>query len=321
MLKYVAKRALVGLVAVLVSLTVNFVLVRVAPGDPVKILAGNDNPNPEMIAMLTEKYGLNQPIYVQFGAYLMNLVKGDLGFSYLSGEPVLTLILGKVGPTFLLAMTGSILALIIGTLMGVVAARKNNSAFDRFMCSFSYLFDATPGFWLGLMMILIFASWLKVLPTAGMIDLRAGYKGFAYVVDVAIHLILPAGTLMLIQIPGYFRIARASVLQVMSEDFITTFRATGMKDNKIFMNYVLKNAILPTITIFSMTLAYMISGVVLIETVFAWPGMGRVIMNAIMRRDYPVLTGVYLIISVSVAAMMVLIDLVYAAVDPRIRLK
>lgn len=319
MARYLRKRILTGILVILVSLVINFLLIHAAPGNPISLLAGKDNPSQEMIDTLTEKYGLNDPIYIQFISYIKTLMKGDLGYSIMSNEPVSKLIIEKVGPTLLLSLTSIILALIIGTASGIFAARKRGSLFDVSMNGLSYLFDSTPSFWLGLMFILIFASKLKIFPTAGMVDLRSQSEGIAKGIDILWHLALPLITVTLIQIPYYFRIARASVIQTMSEDFITTFRAAGMKENKIFKKYIFKNAILPTITVFGINLAYVISGVAIIEIVFAWPGMGRLMMTAISRRDYPLLMGIYLILSVSIAVCMIVVDVVYAIIDPRIR--
>lgn len=196
---------------------------------------------------------------------------------------------------------------------------KNGGVFDKLMCVLSYIFDSTPSFWLGLMIILIFASNLGWFPTSGMENMRAGYEGLQHVGDVAYHLVLPVATLSLVQFPYYFRIARSSVLQVMSEDFITTLRATGMKENRIFNKYVLRNALIPTVTVLGTSLAFLISGSVYIETVFSWPGMGRLLFSSIGKRDYPVLTGIYLIIALTVAIMMILVDVVYSLIDPRIK--
>lgn len=319
MARYLRRRILTGILVILVSLIINFSLIHMAPGNPISLLAGKDNPSQEMINSLTEKYGLNDPIYIQFISYMKTLMKGDLGYSIMSNEPVSKLIFEKIGPTLLLSLSGIILALIIGTWSGIYAARKRGSKFDVTMSGLSYIFDSTPGFWLGLMLILIFASILKIFPTAGMVDLRAQNEGFAKTLDILKHLALPLTTVTLIQIPYFFRIARSSVIQTMSEDFITTFRATGMKESRIFKKYVFKNAILPTITVFGINLAYVISGVAIIEIVFAWPGMGRLMMTAISKRDYPLLMGIYLILSVSIAVCMIIVDVVYAVIDPRIR--
>ena len=319
MKRYIGKRALSGLLVVLLSVCFNFTLIRLAPGDPIRIMAGTDNPNEEMIEALQQKYGLDKSIPEQFVMFLGNVAKGDLGYSYISDESVIKLIGEKIGPTLALSLTAVLLSVTIGTLIGIYAARKNGSKFDQFVCSISYVFDATPGFWLGLMMILIFASTLKWFPTSGMVNLRANYKGFAYFADVCRHLVLPITTMVLTQTPYYFRIARSSVLQVMSEDFITTFKATGMKESRIFNKYVLRNAILPTVTVVGMSLAFLLSGSVLIETVFAWPGMGRLMFSSISKRDYPVLTGIYLVTSVVICIAMILVDILYGFIDPRIR--
>ena len=319
MKRYIGKRALSGLLVVLLSVCFNFTLIRLAPGDPIRIMAGTDNPNEEMIEALQQKYGLDKSILEQFVMFLGNVAKGDLGYSYISDESVIKLIGEKIGPTLALSLTAVLLSVTIGTLIGIYAARKNGSKFDQFVCSISYVFDATPGFWLGLMMILIFASTLKWFPTSGMVNLRANYKGFAYFADVCRHLVLPITTMVLTQTPYYFRIARSSVLQVMSEDFITTFKATGMKESRIFNKYVLRNAILPTVTVLGMSLAFLLSGSVLIETVFAWPGMGRLMFSSISKRDYPVLTGIYLVTSVVICIAMILVDILYGFIDPRIR--
>lgn len=258
------------------------------------------------------------------------IVKGEMSYRYmdekyikafedLSNEPVSKLIGEKIFATIILTLTASILSVLVGTFLGICAARKVGSILDRIMCGISYVFDALPGFWLGLILILIFASTLKILPTSGMYDIRAGNKGFVYVLDVVKHMILPVTTLFIIQTPIYFRISRASVLQTMSEDFILVLRATGMNERRIFNKYVLRNAIIPTITILSMSLAFMIGGVTLIEIVFAWPGMGRLVMDAIMKRDYPLLTGIYLMLSISICVVMIITDIIYALIDPRIR--
>ena len=319
MSKYILKRLLTGMLAVLVVFTFNFFIIRLAPGDPIKILAGRDNPSQEMIDHLYEKYGLNEPIYIQLTSYLKNVLKGDFENSILYGEPVTKLISETMGPSLLLALSGSLAAVLIGTVLGIYAARNQNSPFDICVSGISYIFNSMPSFWLGLMFIMLFATRFKIFPTSGMHDVRKSYEGIAYVTDVVKHIALPLITLALIQIPTYFKITKSSVIQVLSEDFITTFKATGMSEKKIFNKYVFKNAILPTITVFGISLAYIVTGSALIETVFAWPGMGRLMLDGIMRRDYPMIMAIYLILSVAIATMMILTDLVYAYIDPRIR--
>ncbi|HHU03193.1 MAG: ABC transporter permease [Christensenellales bacterium] len=321
MTKYVMKRLIIGLIAVVLSVAINFVLIRVAPGDPITIMAGMDNPNQEMIDHLISKYGLDKPILTQFGIYLSNIARGDFGYSYRNNQPVMGLIGQRLFPTFLMTFSAAILALVIGSALGLAAARTRDSRMDRFFSSISYIFDAMPGFWLALMLILLFASRLKWFPTMGMINMRAGYTGWAHVLDVLYHLALPVICLVLLNVPRYFRITRAAVLQVMSEDYITLFRASGMNEKQIFRKFVLKNALLPTVTIFGLSLAGCFMGASLIEIVFAWPGMGRLLLDAITKRDYSVLSGVYFIFSMMLVSATILVDVVCAALDPRIRLE
>lgn len=321
MRNFLMKRLGSGTLAVFCSIVFNFYIMRLAPGDPSTILAGRDNPNPEMIAMIRERYGLDKPIYEQLIMYLKQLLSGDLGYSFTNNRDVIDLIAERVVPTFMIALVGVLISVVIGTLIGVYAARKKGTAVDQFICGISYFFDSTPSFWLGLMLILLFASVLGIFPTSGMENLRAHYTGFKHVLDVIHHMFLPVLTLVLLNIPYYFRIARSSVLQVMSEDFIMTLRATGMSERRIFNKYVLRNSIIPTITVLGINLAYMITGVSMIEITFSWPGMGRLVLDSISKRDYPVVSGVYVLLSLSVALGMIAVDLIYALVDPRIRIE
>jgi len=317
--RYIRKRLATAVLTVFLSIILNFLLIRLAPGDPISYITGQDFPSPQLRAELTEKYGFDRPLIVQFGVYLRSLLAGDLGQSIAGNRPVTDIISERIGPTLLLALTSAVAALLVGTSLGVYSARRPGSKFDTAMNGVSYVFDSMPPFWLGMMLSLIFASWFKLLPTSGMVDLRAGYTGFAHVLDVLRHLILPAATVVLVTFPYFFRVARTSVIQAMSDDYVVTFRAAGMKENRIFYKYVFRNAMLPTITAFGLTLAYVVAGVAIVEIVFSWPGTGSLMMNAIMQRDYPLLMGLYLVISISVAITMIVLDLVYALADPRIR--
>jgi len=319
MKNYILKRSFSAFITIIVVFTINFIIINIAPGNPIKTMMGKETDNIEQTKALEEKYGLNKPLYEQYFRYLKNISTGDLGISIIYNTPVSKMILDKIGPTILLVLTSAIISLFLGTAMGIVAARKEGGFIDVSLSGINYVLNALPSFWLGLMLIILFSTKLKWLPTLGMTDPRAGYTGIKYVKDVVIHLILPVTTLVLIKIPLYFRIAKSSVLQVTNEDFVMTLRAAGMSEKKIFRKYIFKNAILPTITVFGISLAYLITGVALIEIVFAWPGTGRLVLNAINQRDYPVLMGIYLIMSIAIAVMMMVVDIVYAIVDPRIR--
>lgn len=318
MKKFILKRIYTAFIVVLVVVALNFFIIKLAPGDPVNIMAGFDNPNEEFKMAVRAKYNLDKPLITQFFTYIYRLVQGDLGESYYSSRPVTELLAERMGASLLFSGTSAVLAFIIGTVLGLTAGKKEDSMQDKVLSAGTYVANAMPSFWLGLMLIFVFASRLGWLPTQGMYSLRENYTGIARYIDLGKHLILPVTTLVLVQIPGYFRITRSSVIQVMADDYITTFRVTGMSEKKIYMKYVLKNAILPVVTLFGINVAYIVAGSTLVETVFSWQGIGILMYTAIAKRDYNVLMGTYLIIAVSVAFFMILVDVIYAKLDPRI---
>ena len=322
MVRYMSRKILMALLTISIVFIINFILMRAAPGDPVSIMVGGiENVNPELRAVLEERYGFNEPIWTQLWIYLRQVLQGDLGTSYIYNRPVLDMIGGRMSQTIALGLASALLALVIGTVMGILSARREGGVFDRICSLFAYVFSAVPPFWLALMLIILFASNLGWFPTFGMSSLRANYTGLAMIRDRLWHMALPLSTLVLIAVPQYYRIAKTSMLQVANEDFVSTLRATGMREGRIFYKYIFRNAILPTVTIFSITLAYLVTGVVFIEIVFSWPGMGSMMVQAINTRDYTTLMGIYLMTSVSIALVMILVDLMYSALDPRIRLR
>jgi peptide/nickel transport system permease protein len=306
---------------ILMSVVINFVLLHAAPGDPARVMAGRDNPSEEQIAAIRADLGLDQPLPVQFWHYITELAQGNLGQSLAFREPVFDLIVQRLPATLLLTVTSAVIALVVGTLLGVAAARRSGSASDTALSFGNYTLFAMPSFWLGLILIVIFSSKLGWLPTAGMRTVRADYTGWRDVLDVLKHLVLPVATLALVQIPIYFRITRASVIQQQREDYVTTFRATGMPQAKVFRRYALRNALLPTVTVFGLGFGFVFTGAALVEIVFAWPGIGRLTLDAVFRRDYPLLLGVYLMLAVAVSVAVLITDIVYAWLDPRIRLR
>lgn len=317
--RYIVKRILAGITTVLLVYIVNFLLIQAVPGDPINAIMGVDRDDPEMRIALEAKYGFDKPVPVQLMKYIGALFHGDLGTSIIYNRPVSEMIGEKIGATLLLVFTAAILALLVGTAMGIQAARREGSFLDKIYSFVSYILNAVPSFWLGLMFIILFASLLHWFPSYGMTNVRQSNTGFRLVLDVLHHMFLPLLTLVLIQIPVYFRIAKTAVLQVTQEDFVLTLKAVGMPEEAIFRKYIFRNAILPTITIFGISMAYLITGVALIEIVFAWPGTGRLVLTAISQRDYPTLMGIYLVMSISVAVTMIIVDVVYALLDPRIR--
>ncbi|WP_461811237.1 ABC transporter permease [Faecalimonas sp.] len=319
MKKFVLRRVFSGILTVLIVFTMNFLLVKSAPGDPIRSLMGKETDDPALRAALEAKWGLDRPLHEQYFNYLKNAFKGDLGTSITYNRSVSEMIGERVAATLLLGLTSLLVAFILGTLLGIFCARHDGSFIDSILSTASYATDAMPSFWLGLMLIIVFATNLDLLPSQGMYDVRAGYTGLSYVLDVLKHLVLPCATLVLVSMPGYFRITKSSILQVTSEDFITTLRATGMSERKIFNKYIFRNAILPTVTMLGISVAFLLTGVSLIEIVFSWPGIGRLTLTAITQRDYPTLMGIYLVMNISVVVVMIITDILYAFLDPRIR--
>lgn len=318
---YIGRQLLTIIPTILLSVGLNFLLLHLAPGDPARIYAGRDSASPEQIEAIRQDLGLDRPLPVQFVAYVGQLARGNLGESLAYRQPVLDLILDRLPATLLLTGTSAILAFVLGTLLGVLSARKTFSAADVALSSVSYVLFAVPSFWLGLLLILLFSSRLGWFPTSGMVDVRAGYEGVRHWVDVARHMVLPTVTLVLIQIPIYYRITRASVVEQTREDYMTTFRAAGMPRGRIFRRYALRNALLPTVTVFGLNLGFVFTGAALVEIVFSWPGIGRLTLDAVFRRDFPLLLGIYLILAITVSLAILVTDVVYALLDPRIRLR
>jgi peptide/nickel transport system permease protein len=319
--RYIGRQLASIIPTILLSIVITFILLHAAPGDPARVLAGRDTPTEEQIEAIRAELGLDEPLPVQFWKYVTELAQGNLGQSLAFRQPVFDLIMDRLPATLLLTVTSAVLALAIGTLLGALAAQRSGSALDSSLSFGNYALFAMPSFWLGLIMIVIFASKLEWLPTAGMRTVRADYTGLRDVLDVAQHLILPATTLALVQIPIYFRITRASVMLQQREDYVTTFRATGMPERRVFRRYALRNALLPTVTVFGLGLGFVFTGAALVEIVFAWPGIGRLTLDAVFRRDYPLLLGIYLMLAIAVSIAVLLTDIVYALLDPRIRLR
>ncbi|MGB3306183.1 MAG: ABC transporter permease [Thermomicrobiales bacterium] len=319
--RYISRQLASIIPTIFLSIVLNFILLHSAPGDPARIMAGMDNPSPEQIAAIRSQLGLDKPLPVQFFNYVKQLAQGNLGQSITYKQPVFDLIMSRLPATLLLTVTSAVIALVIGTLLGAFAAQKSGKPVDSALSFGNYALFAVPSFWLGLIMIVIFSSKLGWLPTSGMRTVRADYTGWRDTLDVLQHLILPVATLALVQIPIYFRITRASVVQQQREDYVTTFRATGIPETRIFRRYALRNGLLPTVTLFGLSLGFVFTGAALVEIVFAWPGIGRLTLDAVFRRDYPLLLGIYLVLAVAVSLAVLITDLVYALLDPRIRLR
>jgi peptide/nickel transport system permease protein len=297
----------------------NFFLLHMAPGDAVDVLAGEaGGATPEYVAQLKAKFGLDQPPYVQLGKFLWNVATLNLGFSFRHNMPVADLILARLPATLLLMVCAIVLAFSAGVILGVTAARNLNKTPDRVISIVALLAYATPIFWIGLMLILLFSVKLGWLPSSGMETIGADLSGAARALDVARHLVLPAVTLALFFMALYTRLMRASMLEVYGLDYVTVARAKGVGENDVAYRHVLRNALLPMVTMLGLQVGSLLGGSVLVETVFGWPGLGRLAFESVFQRDYNLLLGILLLSSALVVIVNLLIDLLYARLDPRI---
>lgn len=316
---YVMRGMAKAVVVIFTIIVLNFVLIRLAPGDPAVVMAGEAGvADQKFVQQLREEFGLDQPLPTQLFRYVKSVASFNLGYSYRQQVPVWTLILEKLPATLILTVTAFLIAISTGVVLGLLAARRVGGWLDTTISVFALCLHATPLFWLGLMAILVFSAELRWLPPFGMESIGAGSSGFAYAGDVARHLILPSLTLGLLQMTIYARLIRASVLDVMEMDFIRTALAKGLSRRRVMRSHVLRNAVLPVITFAGIQAGQLVGGAVLTETVFAWPGIGRMTFDALLQRDYNLLLGILLVTSIMVVVFNLITDLIYSAVDPRI---
>jgi peptide/nickel transport system permease protein len=320
MLRYAASRLLQGLALVLAVVVLNFVLVHAAPGDPVETIAGaSGGMSSELMAELRTQYGLDRPLPVQLGVYLGKVLRGDLGYSYFFNLPVTQMIAERVPATLLLVLSSVLLAFVVGTALGVLSSRRPNGLLSQFITVLSLVGFAAPVFWIGIMLVILLASVFPILPVAGMRSIDATGGGLADVLDVAHHLVLPTITLSLVYLAQYSRLARSSMLDVLGSDFIRTARAKGLAERVVLYKHALRNALLPVVTVLGLQFGNVLAGAILVETVFNWPGLGRLAFDSVLRRDYPTILGVLLFSSIVVVVMNQLTDLCYRLIDPRIK--
>ena len=319
-LKLLASRLTQGLALVFAVVVLNFVLVHAAPGDPVETIAGASGGMDEKLqAELRAMYGLDQPLPVQLGIYLGKVVRGDLGYSYFFNLPVSDLILERVPATLLLVLTSVLTAFLIGTALGVLSSRKPNGWLSQLINVMSLVGFAAPVFWMGMLLIILLASIFPVFPVSGMRGIESSGLGWADVVDVLHHLVLPAFTLGLVYLAQYSRLSRAAMLDVLGADYIRTARAKGLPERLVLYKHALRNAVLPVVTILGLQFGNVLAGASVVETVFNWPGLGRLAFESVLRRDYPTILGVLLFSSIVVIVMNQVTDLCYRLIDPRIK--
>lgn len=320
-LSFLSRRLAYGLLLMLGVVILNFLLIRLAPGDPAVVIAGEmGGATEEMLESIREDYGLNKPVLTQLWIYISGVATGNLGESFFFNQPVSKLIAARVGPTILLVISAQIISIVLGVFLGVIAARKPNGVMSAFVSVFATIGYAVPVFWTGIMLIILFASAIPIFPVEGMQSVKLRDAPFlTQALDVAHHLVLPAFTLAIIYLAQYARLSRASMLEVLGSDYIRTARAKGSPERSVLFKHALRNAALPILTVAGLQFGNLISGALLVETVFNWPGMGRLAFESILRRDYPTIMGVLFFASAMVVVANILTDISYRWADPRLR--
>jgi peptide/nickel transport system permease protein len=316
--QYIARRLLHAAGLLLAVIVLTFGLVHLAPGDPIYVLAG-DSGDPAYYAEMRARFGLDRPLLEQLAVYLANVARGDLGYSYIQKQAVWALILGRLPATVLLVGSALTLATALGLVLGTLAARRAGSPLDHLLAALSAAVYGLPVFWLGQLLVLLFAVELGWFPVQGMTTARGSATGLALVGDVARHAVLPATTLALHVLPPLLRVTRGSVGQVLASDSLRTARAKGLGGRVLWSRHVLRNALLPVVTLVGGQAGPLLTGAVLVEITFAWPGLGRLLYDAVAARDYPVLLGIFVFVALAVVLANLLTDLVCAALDPRVR--
>ena len=320
------RSALVGRLAqyaivLLVAVTLNFLLPRMMPGNPLALIAGADvgQLTPEERQEVIKRAGLDRPLPIQYASYLADLVTGDLGYSYRQKRPITDLVLERLPWTLLLAGASLAISAVIGTMLGAVSAWRRGRATDIGALTTMIVLESLPSFWLGMILVSVFAVQLGVLPSFGAVTPASGYEGVDVIVDVVRHAFLPVLTLSVLSIPGVYLTMRYSMLGVMGEDFIRTARAKGLSERAILFRHVAPNALIPVVTVIALRLGYAFGGTVVVETVFSYPGLGRLIFEAVSGRDYPVMQATFLVFTIAVLLSNLLADYLYPMLDPRAR--
>lgn len=313
---YIWKRSLFAVVTIFIALTVNFVLFRVLPGTAVTRISRVPNASPELKRALEAEFGLDKPIWEQYFRYLKQLFQGNMGVSFANRQPVTENLMQAFGNTIPMVAAGTIIAIVLGIAVGVYSAVNRGSVGDHVSTNLAVLFYAFPTQFLGMMLLILFAG---VLPSFGMNDpFAVAYSPWDQFVDVLRHMILPVTTLALTLYAENVLIVRSAMLETLGEDYILTARAKGLSRRRIIGSYALRNATLPTITQVALSLGTIVGGAILVEVIFSWPGIGRALYTAVLQRDYPMLQGGFLVITVVVVLFNYVADLLYFRLDPRV---
>ncbi len=316
-----AQRILWAIALLIAVLILNFTMLHLAPGDVADTISQSmGGADADTVAQIRADYGLDQPFLVQLGSYISRVLSFDLGYSYFYNQPVTTLIFEKLPATLLLVFTAQIMALFIGIVLGVYSARRPNGASSHFVTLLALFGYSAPVFWTGILLLIAFSLKVKLFPVAGMIDVTLiGAGFFTRAVDIAHHLALPAITLASIFLALYSRLCRASMIEVLGSDYVRTAKAKGLSTREIVYKHALKNSLSPVVTLAGLQFSAVVSGAVLVETVFSWPGLGTLALGSILARDTPTILGILFFSALVVIIGNLLTDLVLRLIDPRLR--
>lgn len=316
MTTYILRRILISLPIILGITVIVFLLANMMPGDAVMAMISSDSPiEADLIKLRQGQLGLDLPLHVQYGRWLGNLLRGNLGFSFQTGEPVARMIATRIPATLELMGVSLLISIFLGVTLGTISALKQYSVLDYALTLFGFTGISIPDFFLGMILIFIFALKLKLFPTSGMVTAGTEFTWS----DNLQHLFLPALALALVRTSTFMRYTRASVLEVINDDYVRTARAKGMTEWVVIVRHVLRNALIPVITVIGVSLTVLFAGSVIIETIFQWPGIGMMFINSISLRDSPVIMGYVLVSAFVVLVANLLTDVAYSWVDPRIR--
>lgn len=319
MARFLGERLIWGIGIIFLIAVLNFVIIHLVPGDPVGALIGEYPVPPGYVEQIRRDFGLDQPLLVQLWHYLLNLAQGNMGFSFANRQPVLDLLWTRAGNTLLLVLPSLVLSAIIGIALALAAAPRAGGIYDGAVTTLTLFGYSVPVFWFGQMLVLLFVVQLGLLPGQGMYSLRTPATGFGIVFDILWHMILPVFCLTVFKVAVVARTARASIITVLGDDYITTATAKGLSRQRILWHHVLPNAVIPVVTVLGYSFGTSLTGAILTETVFAWPGLGQLFVSSIANRDYPVLLGILLMSTVMVVVANVITDILYAVLDPRVR--
>ena len=318
-LRYLATKVGGALISMAMVILVGFFAFKILPGDPVQTIARERQMSAEQMAQLRHQYGLDKPLIAQFWDYLRNVVTGNFGQSYVYQRSVSSLISDYFWPTILLTATTAVIAISLGLWLGQKAAWKRGSWFDRLTTGSSLVLWSVPTFWLALILLMVFGGTLQWFPTGGMVSPDAPAAGIGRVLDIASHMVLPVITMVAVIYAQYVMVMRASLIEELSADYLTTARAKGLREDLVRRRHAVPNALLPTVTLVFMHIGGLIAGAVTVETVFSWPGLGKLTYEALKGPDLPLLQGTFVVFSAIIIAMNLMAELIYRQLDPRVR--